>query len=281
MDYGGNVFYFVIRSECKVHIIMKFYESDIYGKVPMPETLEELLGAVKLHAEDRNNVYMWRGQEDISWKIHSSAYRRLCNNSSNVSESDMQYYEKYLLRHATHQGYRYENNRILSDFELLIKIQHHGGATRLIDFSRNILIGLWFASSNFSKIGLLFGIHSYSLGGGENRDIQSSYSKRMKEIEEIHTHPMTWQPPTVSKRVTAQSSQFIYSPVVDGKFGSLAIENEEGSYFAIAISPDFKEKMKVILSEYFDIRHLTLFPDIDGFGYANSFRFHQFESERW
>ena len=46
-----------------------------------------------------------------------------------------------------------------SDLEILADIQHNGGATCLVDFSKNLLTALWFACSNEKddkKDGFLF-----------------------------------------------------------------------------------------------------------------------------
>jgi hypothetical protein len=259
---------------------MDFSDSKYFGTIPLPSSLSKILTLAQNHAGDRPNVHLWRGQSDISWPIHSSAYRRL-ERTSPVTEKRMKDYESYLLNHATHQGYRYEQGRELSDFELLAKLQHHGAATRLVDCSRNVLVSLWFVcNSEPDKLGLLFGVHSHHVGGGENRPKKDNYLNAIKSIEK-YKHPQTWQPPVVSKRISAQSAQFLYSSVSQNLIGSLAIGDDPESYLAIGITPDMKDKLLTELAGVFDIRHLTLFPDIDGFGFANSFNFDQYESERW
>jgi|TARA_R110001583_G_scaffold114740_2_gene265163 hypothetical protein len=260
---------------------MDYCNTDLFGTVPLPSSLSEILDLAKNHSNERRNVHLWRGQGDIEWPIHSSGYRRLSRKKSSVTEKDMQNYEEYLLNHATHQGYRYESGRELSDFELLAKLQHHGAATRLIDCSRNMLVALWFTcSSNSDATGMLFGVHSEHLGGGENKPESREYHSVFKELLGF-CHPQTWQPPVVSKRIAAQGAQFLYSVVSGDKMGSLAIEKDPENYIAIGISPKLKKVLLNELSGIFDIRYLTLFPDIDGFGHANSFRFEQYESERW
>jgi hypothetical protein len=260
---------------------MEFMDTKLFGTVALPKSLSEILDLVKQHSGDRLNVHLWRGQGNISWPIHSSAYRRLLKTQGSVIEKNMQSYEEYLLHHATHQGYRFEFGRELSDFELLAKLQHHGAATRLIDCSRNILVALWFAcSSEQDEVGLLFGVHSNHLGGEENKQEERTYKDIFDGLEEFN-HPQTWQPPVVSKRISAQGAQFLYSKVSQDEMGSLAVEKEPESYIAIGLSPEVKHLLISELSEMFDIRYLTLFPDIDGFGYANSFRFKKHESERW
>ena len=260
---------------------MNYRDTDVFDIVPLPTSINEILILAKEHSDDRRNVHLWRGQSNIIWPIHSSAYRRLKRTKNNVSEWDMQRYEKYLLNHATHQGYRFEAGRELSDFELLAKLQHHGAATRLIDCSRNILVALWFAcSSEPDEYGLLFGLHSDHLGGGENKPEIRKYKDIFEGLEKRNS-PQTWQPPVVSKRIAAQGAQFLYSTVRETKRGSLAIEEDKKTHIVIGISPEIKVSVLEELAGLFDIRYLTLFPDVDGFGHANSFRFDEYESERW
>ncbi|HHX8301718.1 TPA: FRG domain-containing protein [Vibrio diabolicus] len=259
---------------------MNYIETKLFGTVAQPSNLIELLSLVSNHAGERRNVYLWRGQANINWPIHSSAFRRLVSRG-NVRELDMQSYEKYLLGHATHQGYRFENGRELSDFELLAKLQHHGAATRLVDVSRNILVGLWFCcSSEPNEMGLLLGVHSDNLGGGENKGENRPYSEIFEDLEE-YEYPQTWQPPTVTKRIAAQGGQFLYSAVSQYPTGSLTLDDSPDANLYVAISPDAKKEFLAQLEGTFDIRYLTLFPDIDGFGYAHSFRYDRFETERW
>lgn len=259
---------------------MDFADSEYFGTIPLPSSLSEILDLAKTHSVKRRNVHLWRGQCDLDWPIHSSAYRRLVRTQT-VTEKSMRSYEEYLLDHATHQGYRFEQGRTLSDFELLAKLQHHGAATRLVDCSRNILVSLWFTcSSEPDKTGLLFGVHSHHVGGGENRTQDGNYLSELNDIQKFK-HPQTWQPPVVSKRIAAQSAQFLYSSVSDNLLGSLALGDDQKSYIAIGITPNLKAKLLIELACVFDIRYLTLFPDIDGFGYANSHNFNEYESERW
>jgi hypothetical protein len=260
---------------------MNYCETELFGTVALPESIEEVLQLVRIHSGERRNVHLWRGQSNINWPIHSSAYRRLLRTHTVVTEKIMRSYEEYLLKHATHQGYRYDVGIELSDLELLARLQHHGAATRLIDCSRDILTALWFASAaDDCALGLLFGIHSDHLGGGENKPENQPYRQIFENIEGFK-HPQTWQPPVVSKRIGAQRAQFLYSEVSDDKMGSLAFAKEPDAYIAVGVTPGLKRRALEDLSGLFDIRYLTLFPDIDGFGHASSFRFDEFENERW
>ncbi|WP_321337958.1 FRG domain-containing protein [Breoghania sp.] len=177
-------------------------------------------------------------------------------------------YEKGLLERARHRGFGRLDGRNLSDFELLARLQHHGAATRLIDASRSGLVGLYFAcSGNLDRAGMLFGIHSDHLGGGEGKLLDETYENEMKCIEKFN-HPQTREPTIVSARIAAQHSQFIYSTIKAGlSHGSLAIDAPE-ALLAIRIPAQGKQRHLALLSANFDITHLSLFPDLDGFGSA-------------
>ncbi len=57
--------------------------------------------------------------------------------------------------------------------------------------------------------------------------------------------------------------------------------SEEGSILTIAITPDMKQQARRILTDVFNIRMETLFPDIDGFCDANSCKIDENEMWRW
>ena len=81
--------------------------------------------------------YAYRGQENADWGVESGAFRRLGN--PNLPKEDfISYHEKELLEPARMDRYGVEEGRPLSDLELLAKLQHHGAATCLIDFTAQL-----------------------------------------------------------------------------------------------------------------------------------------------
>ncbi len=258
---------------------MKVINSDTFGKVLKPASFDDLLKGITTGNLDTSDFVtrMWRGQGDLDWPVHSSAYRRI--NPS--SDGELTRYEERLLKQATHKGYRFHEGRELSDMELLARLQHHGAATRLVDTSRNALVALWFCCvSEPKKTGSLIGVHTHHLGGYEGEPETSPYKEVVKDLQGMN-YPMTWEPPSVTRRIAAQHSQFLYSEVKNDKWGSLALPKADGVTNIFAISPVLKEQALVILQEAFDIRHLTLSPDLDGFGQANSHEKYEFYNNRW
>nr|NJM02087.1 FRG domain-containing protein [Desulfobacula sp.] len=216
---------------------MKNHNCTIWGNIPEPENFEEIVQLALSIPKNSGRVRMWRGQGNIDWPIHSGAFRRL-NNSSHADPDDMdiRMYEKTLLQHASHKGYHYINGRALSDLELLARLQHHGAATRLIDFSKNVLVALFFCVTNeIKKPGLLVGIHTDYLGGYEHQLDERSYDEIMDQVEK-YDHSITWDPTGVTGRIDAQNSQFLYSKTSSDKRGSLLMPMDPDSVMTIAIS---------------------------------------------
>ena len=260
---------------------MDIYQSKLFGKVKKPKSFDEIIEYIGSSKSRKYDVWIWRGQGNISWPIHSSAFRRLLLDREDVTEERMYYYEKSLMELATHKGYRYFNGRELTDFELLARLRHHGAATRLIDGSRNLLIGLFFCVNDRpEKTGLLTGFKTHYLGGYEGMPESKKYDEKMDDIKDLE-HPQTWEPSVIDKRVAAQHSQFLYSRISKKKTGSLEISDSKDSYISLAITPELKKKSLDILSSIFDIRYITLFPDIEGFGYVNSQINKRSASFRW
>ncbi len=262
-------------------IIIKSFHSNLFGKIPKPETINELLDLFG-NKKGKRDVRMWRGQGKISWPIHSSAYRRVAKKKDNVTDDNVVSYEKTLLEQATHKGFRYKNGRRLSDLEMLSKLQHYGAATRLIDFSRNAFVGLWFCCSNFKKsTGLLIGIHTNFLYGHEGKLNKRTYDEMVDRLKEING-PATWEPSIDSKRISSQHSQFLYSEIINSDIGSLKLnENKKRKDLFIAISPELKTKILHYLKSVFDIWEYTIFPDLDGFCSANNWNSDRYDMHRW
>ncbi len=265
---------------------MDIYYSRIFGEVQQPESFLELMEfVVHLNQLKGRNVMVWRGQGDINWPVHSGAYRRLINGKrEKATEWNLSYYENTLIRRARHKGYGTNEGMEICDLELLAKLQHHGAATRLVDFSKNILVALWFSlDSKPDETGLLLGVHTRVIGGESEGvlDNKEEYKKVMERIDE-YDYPMFLESPVVSKRIAAQHGVFLYSGVSEEATGSLMLPKEKGGTLFIAISPQLKKECRKILINHFDIRTETLFPDLDGFAFhANSTGASDSEIFRW
>lgn len=106
---------------------------------------------IPFHSRTTNFRSIYRGQSNREWRIEPAVYRgkRFCYEMEYVREME-----------------RLEPNefRMLSRIEKLIKMQHYGVPTRLLDFSYNSLVALYFACcSNPEKDGIVFELRAFSL----------------------------------------------------------------------------------------------------------------------
>jgi FRG domain len=114
-------------------------ETTRWGQLWAPDNLRELV-AVAEHAYPAP-LDGWRGHADIDWRLDSGAVRRLLQaepwlrGSPECLEDEVQGYETQLLYNARLAGHGHHEGRQLGDLELLAMLQHHGAATRLLDFT--------------------------------------------------------------------------------------------------------------------------------------------------
>lgn len=272
---------------------MNKYNSTIYGCIPCPANFDELLNLISQNKKNDNgqNVSYWRGQPNIDWKIDSGAVRRLRRkentypNPDSIAENDICYYEKSLIAHARKNMFDFDfNHRRITDFELLAKLQHNGAATRLVDFSKNALIGLFFCTNDQQykdNFGLLLGVDTDIVAGHEDRfNYDFSYDDFIARANK-KSYLINIAPPCVSERIAAQHALFLCSEYVDGNYGSIYLGEDDKYYKYIAISPELKMQCTALLTNCFDITRKTMFPDFTGFCEINSVSWGTGAHTRW
>jgi hypothetical protein len=263
-----------------------------FGKLLAPENFTELSAVLSNIEHDYVAPEYWRGQADIEWKVESTAVRRinrflgLYPDTPELTKYDsleqrVRQYEQRLINDARNKGFGYKDGRRLSDLELLASLQHYGAATRLVDFTRNVFIALWFAcQSQHDKYGLLLGS---DVVVGDSLVLIRDQGVINLSIEDVLEHfdkqVLIWEPQHLFERMRVQQSIFFLSMSHDGPWGSLTNrpfvatdDQDSNTFFAIAISPELKKAManqwRILLG--YDVS--TLFPDFAGFGRHHSSR---------
>lgn len=271
--------------------MLKKFDSDLWGEIVEPQSFVELITYITQGKKPGINVSYWRGQANIEWELTPSIVRKIrleeYNKNKNKKSLDgsILYWEKILLSEAKKYLYDYDDRgRRLNDIELLAKLQHYGAATRLLDFSKNVLVALWFCVSEPAykdKTGLLLGIDTDVMSGMENKfDFESSYSDFFDRVCKSDRICIVDSPAVVS-RIASQSSVFLCSKSVNEKHGTFLLPDGEWYKRIIAISPQLKSECLRILSECFNITPLTIYPDIEGFANAKSAKWKLSEFSRW
>lgn len=283
-----------------------YIRSPLYGEIPAPQTLSSLLR----YLEDIGAFSIWdcwRGQADIRWRLDSTAARRMRSYDADIHsiiyegtfENRVRNYETRLLNQARMAGHGIHHGRELSDLELLSVLRHYGAATRLMDFSRNVLIALWFAcagSENRDKHGLLVGLEANSARHltteeelkrpildliDEERTVTLADGEEYQAIDYWY-----WEPRHLFERMRVQQSLFVFGHAIEEDWGTapfpmdpshkrhretddtLVVSSEPE---LIAISPRLKADLeddqgnRSYWRELFGYDARSLFPDLEGF----------------
>lgn len=260
------------------------------GRVWAPETLSEFVRVVQRTTWPTGQPEVWRGQSRC-WSLHSGAARRFRDSpifhsaakDPAVLESYVADYERQLIDHARLDGHGEVAGRRRSDLEVLGLLQHHGAATRLLDFSLNCFIALWFAcGGHLNEHGVVLGV---DLTNAKQAFRQTTIEAKLSFHQGPGLH--FWRPWSLSPRMPAQASVLVWSQVQPMSWGSFGYRTDEGAadvrpgdergpseigagLLAIAVSPDLKADLVDRWEPLFGYSERWLFPDVDGFSRFNS-----------
>ena len=165
-----------------------------------------------------------------------------------------------------------------SDLEILADIQHNGGATCLVDFSKNLLTALWFACSNEKddkKDGFLFcyniieDIKKHSLEylnpTTEKEQIKTvllnTYRYTNYNYEKVEKFCL-WEPTNINGRIVRQDSVFL--------FGTESFVIGEHDIFTVHIPSKLKRVIRECLSVLFNISSENMYKDKTGLATSNA-----------
>jgi hypothetical protein len=196
-----------------------------------------------------DNSYIFRGVRLKDFKLVPSIGRLKTKEGKEYAVKD----EKLLLDLFKNKAYQFIKEYKDDDLELLSIAQHHGLPTRLLDWTRNPLMGAYFAveqvmsdeeksKNEYSCI--------YAFKVTKKVKLNSTYNPF--EIDEvIRFVPKHWD-----KRIIAQSGLFLLYP-------KPSIPWEHEKLEKILIHHSVRKKIKSILNNL-GVNKSTVYPDIDG-----------------
>ena len=196
------------------------------------EELVEVIDQIQTKANQKKRQFVWRGQVNAEWALHSSLYRRLkLTKNKNPNEEELSAAEKEILKKLHQWGLHNTQGRgRLSILNQLAMLQHFDSPTRLIDVSFNAWISVFFAveqqwknteESHQDADGRIFVFDVTDRIINENnsrRDWEDANSRPWVDAEcipsnEWRTSFFAWRPSSIDARIAAQNGGFIFGGV--------------------------------------------------------------------
>ena len=206
--------------------------------------MKEISNFVEFHNElqsfRKNSRWIFRGHSDKDWEIKPKAGRIPFNKIS-----DLEYLKSWKRR-----GIEYLNKTPVDDWEWMAIAQHHGLPTRLLDWTHNPLVALFFTCNElFEKDGLII---IYSPGYVVIPENISPSKKRKLTL---------FKPKAITNRISKQSALFTIHNPPDVKIEDSLRDTDKLEKIVVK-----KESKKELLSQldHYGINYASLFPDLDG-----------------
>lgn len=200
-----------------------------------PRTVDGILRKIEEKAD--TGEYLYRGEpkhfqnDPYCGKVSSNFYRIFLDDGNFDVEAE--HFDIEELQTAMLSTSEQFSRKSVSELERLSEIQHYGGKTNLIDFTKDYLIALFMACDDFP-------------------DNDGRIILQEKELME----PYIEEPYEPINRVIAQKSVFVRHP------NGFIQPNDDDT---INIRPDLKQPMLIHLRNSHDISVETIYNDIHGF----------------
>lgn len=188
---------------------------------------------------------IYRGISSIEYELVTTLGRL------NLKQNDtFKSVEKRTLRVFKERSIPFLSTKPANDWEWLALAQHHGLPTRLLDWTRNPLVALYFSVRKENKDQSAIYILHQEKQTLVDVDI-------MKNPIEMGGLPLRYIPSHVTERIIAQNGLFTFHPGVPDK----AFESEEMD--KVIIPADKRKRLKQELYRY-GIHEASMFPGLDG-----------------
>jgi hypothetical protein len=207
----------------------------------------------------QNSQHIYRGLADETFDLTSSASRFFGASSSSATTQRERTLLNQFKRHAYHHSLDLDVD-LNNDMELMMLAQHYGLPTRLIDFSMNPLIALYFACRELHESDGRLWILAGFKGASKLKSSPWDISKPVKFI-----------PPVVKHRLSSQSGVFVIPPssnealetiITSHQYPAQTGEKINKGLYSIKIDHSAKGTLLDELDKS-GVSEMTLFPGLD------------------
>ena len=269
VDSSGKKHHYYENPQFIFRGITQFYPSkeEVIKKI---EELKKGNKETRLLLEDEQHCV----EEDL---IKSSLAVRLRDTSARIIENKayirahyVDALEQMVMKAKNMYPNKYTND--MSDLDILADIQHYGGATCLVDFSKNILTSIWFAcSADPNNNGYLYCYNvtedmicndalTQIRQEDEDRSIHELLAQTYRETNvcsNVDTRFCLWEPSKKNNRIFRQDSVFLFG------IEPFVVANHAVS--VIGIRAEWKQKILAAMKSIFNISGSTVYNDYVGF----------------
>lgn len=207
-------------------------------------SVTDLLGLIK---DDNQKDWIFRGHSSCFWHLEAGVHRLLKNAKPDLSSLINQ--ERRFLNEFKRRARIFLQSSPSSDWEWMVLAQHFGLPTRMLDWTENPLVALYFAVKDRSQMSSDGVLYAYRHG---SPDIDIGSTSDPFSIERIELV----RPPHLDQRVIAQQSIFTAEPPLLKEGG-----REEANLRYWYVSVRYKTEIRTELSKL-GISESALFPGL-------------------
>lgn len=164
------------------------------------DSLSNYLEHIKLQCAGKRNV-LFRGHTNSIWELEPKIARLKLRTGFKLVEA-----EKEMLEDFKRQALPHLPRSLQDDWDWLALAQHHGLPTRLLDWTTNALVALWFAVEKPAEENANGAVWMFFGNPNDHTD-------KEKATDPLHTaRTLIFRPHHLTSRIIAQSGWFTVHP---------------------------------------------------------------------